>query len=64
MAKKTELSSFQRAGLAVLGVGIMVASALAWKYWQIDSMFAVIGVLSGLGMSAAAFGYGGDNSPI
>jgi hypothetical protein len=52
-----ETSAVQKIGLTILGVAIAVASAVAWKYWNIDGFFAVMGVLTGLGMAASALGY-------
>jgi hypothetical protein len=42
---------------AACGFLIAGAAAAAWRFWQVDSYLAVLGVLTGLGMVGHAFGY-------
>ena len=53
---KVKMNNVQRIGALILGIGIAVASAVAWRFWQIDDVFAILGVLSGLGIAAEACG--------
>jgi len=53
-------TAVQKIGLAIFGVCVAVASALAWRYWNIPGIIAFLFVLSGAGMTAAAFGYKGE----
>ena len=50
------MNNVQKIGALILGIGIAVASAVAWRFWQIDGIFAILGVLSGLGIAAEACG--------
>jgi hypothetical protein len=42
---------------ALAGLLIAAGAAAAWRYWQIDGLLAVLIVLSGLSLTAHAFGY-------
>jgi len=50
------MNNVQKIGALILGIGIAVASAVAWRFWHIDDIFAILGVLSGLGIAAEACG--------
>ena len=50
------MNNMQKIAAVILGVGIAVAAAVAWRFWHIDDILAIFGVLSGLSIAAEACG--------
>ncbi len=50
------MNNVQKIGALFLGIAIAVAAAAAWRLWHIDDIFAILGVITGLGIAAEACG--------
>lgn len=50
------MNNMQKIGALFLGIAVAVAAAAAWRFWNIDALFAILGVITGLGIAAEACG--------